>query len=417
MKQTKTTGGLNLVVETPENSLNSDRNKDTKNILLNDEFFTEIITEQQPLSNLDRILKTQAMLKATKETEITFSDPIMWQNEKAVIFPNTINVIQGQNGSHKSRLAEMMCSALLKIDNCYNELLGFKANEYIRYALCHVDTERNLKEQLPYALQSIQVKAGYSIIDHPTNFDYISLLEIPRKERFTVLNEYLDYVREKFNMHIFIVLDVTTDCICNFNDPKDSMELIDLMNMAINQYDVTFLCIVHENPGQQKARGHLGTELLNKASTGIQVGFEKDASNEDTDIIKVKYIKCRSTKRHDPFYIKYSDEAKSLILADASDVSEIVNNRKHKANETDIIEFLETYLSEGEMLNSDLLDKLCKDFKASAKTISGRLKKIIEGDFEIWCNNVQCKLIKESKGKEIIFKLEPVTINTTTYHD
>ena len=58
-----------------------------------------------------------------------------------------------------------------------------------------------------------------------------------------------------------MVVDVTTDCIRDFNRSDDSLELIDLMNEAINTYDVTFLYLIHENPGASKARGHLGTEL------------------------------------------------------------------------------------------------------------------------------------------------------------
>jgi hypothetical protein len=139
--------------------------------------------------------------------------------------------------------------------------------------------------------------------DHPYGFDYISLLEFGREERFDMLNiVFRARIRKKFPMHIFIVLDVITDCVFNFNDTKDSMKLIDMMNQTINRYDVTFLCLIHENPGSaDKARGHLGTEILNKASTVIQIGFEKDAQNHNTDLLKVAYFKCRSSKKHEPF--------------------------------------------------------------------------------------------------------------------
>jgi hypothetical protein len=359
--------------------------------------------------NLQIILSAKEKLKKLKTTEIKFTAPILKQGENAIIYPNTINVIQGQNGSHKSRLAEYFCSALLKLQNCQNDLLGIKRTNFdASYTLVYVDTERNLSEQLPFALQSIQKKAGYEITDHPANFEYTSLLQIPRKERFEALNEYLKHIRENTKNPLFIVLDVSTDCIEDFNKVDKSMELIDLMNVAINEHEVTFLCLIHENPSSDKARGHYGTELINKSSTVMQVRFEKDANQNDTDIIRVKYLKCRSSARHTPFYIKYSNDEKGLVIADAGEVSGILNNRKHKASHEDMIEFIELYLGDGSTLTRvELLDKLCKDFKASQRTIESRITEIISSDCEIFNKNGEkCILVKEQKDKIMFYKLK-----------
>jgi hypothetical protein len=360
--------------------------------------------------NLKTVLATREKLKGIKATEIKFSEPVLRQGENAVIFPHTINVIQGQAGVHKSRLAETICAAFLKLNGNQNELLGFnRVNYNATHTVVYVDTERNLSEQLPYALQSIQLKAGYNIADHPSNFEYISLLTISRKERFTVLEEFLKHIKKITNNHLFIVLDVSTDCIEDFNKTDKSMELIDLMNMAINNHNVIFLCLIHENPKSDKARGHFGTELMNKASTVMQVRFEKDASQNDTDIIQVKYLKCRSTARHTPFHIKYSNEAKGLVLADASEVSGVKNNRKHKASNEDMIEFIEMYLGDGATLaRVDLLGKLRKDFDASTRTIETRISEIMNSDIEIFNEQGQvCKLSKESIEKIVYYKLIP----------
>ena len=393
------------------------------NILFDDTIFTptEIQQEANQLikqgiesnvsANLATILQTRDKLKAAKASEIKFSEPIMKQGENAVIFPHTINVIQGQAGCHKSRLAENICAAFLKSQSCNNETLGFEQQNYnAKTTVLYVDTERNLTEQLPFALQSIQLKAGYSIAEHPDNFDYCSLLQIDRKERFTTLKEYLTHKKQSTNNPLFIVLDVSTDCIEDFNKTDKSMELIDLMNIAVNEHDVTFLCLIHENPKSDKARGHFGTELMNKASTVMQVGFEKDANQNDTDIIRVKYLKCRSTARHTPFYMKFCKTAKGLILADASEVSGVINNRKHKASNDDIKEFIEMYLNDGtELTRTDLLDKLCEDFKASVRTIESRIAEILKNDERFDNKNGEvCRLSKETREKTVYYKFKPI---------
>ena len=98
---------------------------------------------------LEQLLVSQRKIAENKCKPISFSQPIVWQKENPVFFPKTINVIQGKAGVHKSRLAETICASLLKKTDCNNDLLGFKTNLLTRYAICYVDTERNLSEQLP----------------------------------------------------------------------------------------------------------------------------------------------------------------------------------------------------------------------------------------------------------------------------
>ncbi len=93
-------------------------------------------------SNLQIILQCQKLLKFNKSKPIILSLPIIKHNDIPVIFPNTINVIQGQAGVHKSRLAEHLCASLLKKHDCSNPLLGFQRTNFdANYTVLYVDTE------------------------------------------------------------------------------------------------------------------------------------------------------------------------------------------------------------------------------------------------------------------------------------
>jgi len=424
--QKKIGGKMNKSLSTSDVSLNS-QNKDTKTTEINqstDSVITIKTIKDEIVSsfnnqecknvyseNLNKVLKTGENLKQIKSTDIKFSEPILKHGDNAFIFPHTINFIQGQAGVHKSRLAEYICSALLKLNGCQNELLGFKRSSFeATHTVVYVDTERNLKEQFPFAIQSILIKAGYDKSANPNNFKYISLLEISRKERYSTLNEYLNYIKKETDAPLFIVLDVSTDCIEDFNKTDKSMELIDLMNMTINEHNVVFLCLIHENPQSEKARGHFGSELKNKASTVIQVSFEKDSNQNDTDIIRVKYLKCRSTARHTSFHIKYCQIEKGLVLADSIDITNIVNSRKQKASNEDIIELLEINLGDNSKIQRRLLlDTLCEELKSKDRTIEARIKEIICFKSVILNNDgKECHLCKEKKEKIIYYSLIPI---------
>jgi hypothetical protein len=359
---------------------------------------------------LKKILSTAERLKQTKETDIKFDDAIILQGSNKAIFPRSINLIQGQSGVHKSRLVENICSAVLKRENCATELLGFSLSSAApEYALVYIDTERNLSAQFPYALQTIQLNAGYSKVDHPSNFYYTSLVEVQRGERFHVLNEFLELVKEKTKKPLFVVLDVSTDCLEDFNKPDKSLQLIDLMNISVNLYDAVFLCVIHENPGSDKARGHFGTELLNKATNAFQVSFEKNAENKKTDIVKVKYLKCRNTRTYEPFYAKYMDEIKGLVLASEEDVQAVMNGKKLKAPLNKMVELIEFILIDGlPMSRLDFLEKLMDGLETKVRTIQIRLKEIEELETPIFNRKGEaCILIKERRGKGVFYSLSP----------
>lgn len=358
---------------------------------------------------LNQLLETRSKIAEVMKGPITFSKPILSHNQKQVIYPKTINVIQGKAGVHKSRLAETICSALLSnIDN-KKDLLGFKKEPLARYVVVYVDTERNLSEQLPYALQQIKIKAGYTIQDQVVDLDWVSLLEFDRESRFEMLDIFLEYVRTQYNTHIFIVLDVITDCVFNFNDTKDSMKLVDMMNKSINRFDVTFLCLIHENPGNtDKARGHLGTEIINKSSTVMQISFEKDRNQQALDLIKINYLKCRNNKKHEPFYVQYSEEEKGLVIADNATIKEAMDKKKFKADISDIIEVLPALLN-APTSKDDLLEQLEIEFDAKIRTLESRLKEIIVGKIEITdSNGVKSLLSKDIENKKLMYSLKPI---------
>ena len=74
-----------------------------------------------------------------------------------------------------------------------------------------------------------------------------------------------------------IFIDGIRDIIGDFNDNKESADLVsECMKMATNMNCCIFN-VLHENPGSEKMRGHLGTELSNKVTdTFVSIKEKKD---------------------------------------------------------------------------------------------------------------------------------------------
>jgi hypothetical protein len=274
----------------------------------------------EPSGFLAELLRISDQIRASTESTIVFPPALLWQDDEPIIWSRTVALFQGQTGSHKSRTAEHFGSAILKEgpNGRQGDSLGisFRPVEGTEYRLLYVDTERNLSDQLPFAMQSLKQRAGYGFKDHPEELFYTSLVNIPRKERFAKLVEFLAYHRSRFSGHLIVILDVLSDCVSDFNDVEASLELMDLLNVAVNEQDATFLAVLHENPGTgtAKARGHLGTEASNKASTILQVSFvkEKDVA---PGLIQLHYLKRRYAAGGYKFFATYDQEAKSLVRA------------------------------------------------------------------------------------------------------
>jgi hypothetical protein len=81
----------------------------------------------------------------------------------------------------------------------------------------------------------------------------------------------VEAVRQEHPDIIFI--DGVRDLLNDFNDLKESNEIIQWLLHLTAEYGCTIVCVLHQNKGKEDSnmRGHLGTELLNKIAECYEV--------------------------------------------------------------------------------------------------------------------------------------------------
>ena len=72
----------------------------------------------------------------------------------------------------------------------------------------------------------------------------------------------------------FVIIDGIKDICADFNNIAEVAACMDTVTNWALKYNIHILCVLHENPSSDKARGHLGTELYNKATEIINVKRE-----------------------------------------------------------------------------------------------------------------------------------------------
>ena len=90
-----------------------------------------------------------------------------------------------------------------------------------------------------------------------------------RREHIAQILEYAKGVK-------LVILDGIKDICNDFNNIAEVAATMDVVTRWALQYKVHILCVLHENPSSDKARGHLGTELYNKATEIINVKREEN---------------------------------------------------------------------------------------------------------------------------------------------
>lgn len=143
------------------------------------------------------------------------------------------------------------------------------------------DTEQS-KYHVYKAVQRICKLSG---IQSPKNFKAYGLRSLTPKERFEVI-EYA--IRTTANLGL-IVIDGIRDLVTDINSPEQATTTATaLLNWSQTQ-NIHIVTVLHQNKGDANARGHLGTELTNKAQTTISI--TKDTANKEISIVAPEY--CR----------------------------------------------------------------------------------------------------------------------------
>lgn len=79
--------------------------------------------------------------------------------------------------------------------------------------------------------------------------------------------------REIFDM---IILDGIRDLVFDINSPEEATNITGNLMRWADLHNCHILSIIHQNKGSDHARGHLGSELINKAETVIKVSKSDD---------------------------------------------------------------------------------------------------------------------------------------------
>ncbi|MFI3293924.1 MAG: AAA family ATPase [Rikenellaceae bacterium] len=219
--------------------------------------------------------------------EYTDPPPLINCCNELFLSRGNIAMISGKPKAFKTFLVSAMVASI------ESEQLNMEADEAVKRILI-VDTEQS-KAHAHKVLKRIYKMCGWSLDKDDDRVAMIALREYSIHERLqAVLTAVSTYFPD------VVIIDGVRDLIADFNSIEDSSELVGMLMQLSTNYDCGIVCILHQNKGDNNARGHLGSELANKSETVMQVVNDKG-------IATVSPVHCRN-REFDEFSFRINHE-------------------------------------------------------------------------------------------------------------
>ena len=267
-----------------------------------------------------------------------------------------ISAICGEAKSKKTFLASALVASAMAIP--LDKLNNFKSvDKDMNINVLWVDTEqgeRHVRRVIDRISEMTGAKMG-GLVSEPRLMT-LSLRELSPMDRYKVMMEAVK--RYPFDL---IVIDGIADLQNNTNDLEESDALVGLLMALSTKTNTHILCVLHTNPGSDKARGHLGSSLQRKAETVIFVH-----RNGECSVVEPQFCRNEPFER---FAFAVNEEGIPEIC-DIPQSGEIDINRR-------IVDILATEYG-GVIERVTLWKKLVEALGLNAPTAKMRVKRLID---------------------------------------
>lgn len=165
--------------------------------------------------------------------------------------------------------------------------------------ILYVDTEQG-KNHCQIVLNRILRLAGLPKDCDADNLTMLALRKYSPEVRLAITEEAIGMIPDLG----LVIIDGIRDFIHDINSPGESTDVISKFMQWTDDRQIHIHTVLHQNKNDEHARGHVGTELNNKAETVLQI----TKSTQDGNISEVKAAHIRD-RDFEPFAFRINDSA------------------------------------------------------------------------------------------------------------
>lgn len=245
-----------------------------------------------------------------------------------------------------------------------------------------------------------------AFLDSSDNLLYFDFKTLSPNERI----EAIEQILHTYKVDV-LVIDGIRDLVSDINSPDQATNISTYLMQWAEIHDCHIINILHQNKGDNNARGHLGSELVNKAETVLKV--ETDANNQI--IVSPEFSRGLA---FETFALGRTDTGIPYLINDW--VSTEIEKRKNKKLLPNEIEFENhrgvldnVFKVEAEMNASNFYTEFVIAYNSLFDLTTDRMSSNRARAFlEYYSNNGYLTAVKGKKNNEILY-----SINTEKHNE
>ena len=286
--------------------------------------------------------------------------PLISIGGSCVCSRGNISAICGEAKSKKTFLTSALVASAMampskRIDNFAN------VDKNMDMRVLWIDTEQgemHVRRVVERISEMTGAKLG-GVIAEP-RLTTLLMRELAPMERYNLLVDAI-YHNIKVLPFDLIVIDGIADLQRNTNDLEESDALVGALMRLSTQTNTHIICVLHTNPGTDKARGHLGSSLQRKAESVIFVHRVGECS-----IVEPQFC------RNEPF------ERFAFTISERGipQLCDLPNEGSMKPNDL-IVQLLNTEYA-GSIERTTLVNKVAEMLNMSKNTAQMRISRLID---------------------------------------
>lgn len=170
--------------------------------------------------------------------------------------------------------------------------------------ILYIDTEQG-RHHCQQVLKRILRLAEMPDDKVPENLIMLSLRKFAPRVRLLIVEEAIGTTPDLG----LVIIDGIRDFLYDINSSSESTEVISKFMQWTDDKQIHIHTVLHQNKNDEHARGHIGTELNNKAETILQV--EVDKEDKAISVVEAVHIRDRD---FEPFAFRINEDVLPELL-------------------------------------------------------------------------------------------------------
>jgi hypothetical protein len=185
--------------------------------------------------------------------------------------PGNLTAITAQAKVGKSALVSALTASAMTPPESEADTLTAVGYNASGKALLYFDTEQS-PDDFWHAVNRAKRRAKLDEI--PIWLQAYTVADLPAQIGRKAIAVAMADAAEQFGGIHSVIIDGVADLVLDVNDAEECNGIVAELHSQAIRYDTAILTVIHKNPGSDKVRGHLGSQIERKAETNLSL--EKD---------------------------------------------------------------------------------------------------------------------------------------------